>query len=136
MTQQHTLDSDRGKKLSAGSLQEQHRRASVSVPFQSTPHRDTDNKVSLAAKTLEGIDISKSGGTSAPIISVSSVADDAVVVEPKAAQEATEQEQLQAPLAESDPESSGRDSPSAHEQQGSDHDQEAKANEVCPWEDG
>lgn len=132
LTQQNTLDGGKSsRKLSAVTCAEP-RRASVSVPI-SLPEASTSTFFGDAEKTFKkSHSLTKAcsvAGTNAPIISVSSVAE---VENPgnekgEGASAVTSVVVPMAPLAEPDSESPASEMPPELE--------EAKSNDVCPWED-
>ena len=105
---------------------------------------DTDNKAEECTSTSKTV-VKNHGlakacsvtGANAPIISVSSVADDLPVdskVEEEAEATCSQQEPL-APLAEPDSESPASELPPSEPITEVEVDTEAKSNDVCPWED-
>lgn len=162
LTQQNTLDGGKSsRKLSAACCLEP-RRASVSVvPVDSSKRsvssfEDSDTAASLGSanannsvrdsvasnvKTFKkSHSLTKAcsvSGTNPPIISVSAVVDEPMEVEGQSGSERGEAAQAEAggsqpqplaPLAEPDSESPGSEVPP-------DTLEEAKSNDVCPWED-
>lgn len=109
---------------------------------------DSDNKTEQASvcKTLKkSHSIAKTCSTNAPIISVSAVPDDLIDVEVKVEEVGSQEGGIEeascssqqiaeplAPLAEPDSESPASELPPSEVQQ---VDEEAKSNDVCPWED-
>lgn len=136
LTQQHTVDGGKSsKKLSAASCSEP-RRASVSVPM-SLPEVAAGCSTSSSAagdaeKTFKkSHSLTKAcsvAGTNPPIISVSSVADVEKSSEEKGEEAAAPVIVPLAPLAEPDSESPASEMPPELLE-------EAKSNDVCPWED-
>lgn len=126
LTQQNTLDGGKSsRKLSAATCVEP-RRASVSVPI-SLPEVAASSVSSDADKTFKkSHSLTKAcsvAGANPPIISVSSVAD---VENPD--EETVPVIVPMAPLAEPDSESPASEMPPELSE-------EAKSNDVCPWED-
>lgn len=101
---------------------------------------DTDNKPEESTSTnktlVKNHSLAKAcsvTGANAPIISVSSVADD-LPLDPKEDEPTTSQEPL-APLAEPDSESPASELPPSEPITEVEAETEAKSNDVCPWED-
>lgn len=131
LTQQNTVDGGKSsKKLSALSVEP--RRASVSVPMSlpeataSPVFGATSDPEKTFKKSHSLTKACSVAGTNAPIISVSSVADAENPSEEKGEEAAPVIVPL-APLAEPDSESPASEMPPEVE--------EAKSNDVCPWED-
>lgn len=133
LTQQHTVDGGKSsKKLSAASCSEP-RRASVSVLPEVAPGCSSSSSASGdAEKTFKkSHSLTKAcsvASTNPPIISVSSVADVEKSSEEKGEEAAAPIIVPMAPLAEPDSESPASEMPPELLE-------EAKSNDVCPWED-
>lgn len=132
LTQQNTVDGGKSsKKLSAATCSEP-RRASVSVPM-SLPEVAASSGFGVSGDAEKTFKKSHSltkacsvASSNPPIISVSSVADVENLSEEKG-EEAAPGIVPMAPLAEPDSESPASEMPPELE--------EAKSNDVCPWED-
>lgn len=132
LTQQNTLDGGKSSRKLSAAICSEPRRASVSVPM-SLPEvaaSSASGVVGDAEKTFKkSHSLTKAcsvAGTNPPIISVSSVADVENLSEEKG-EEAAPSIVPMAPLAEPDSESPASEMPPELE--------EAKSNDVCPWED-
>lgn len=130
LTQQNTLDGGKSSRKLSAVMCVEPRRASVSVPI-SLPEVAASTVFGDAEKTFKkSHSLTKAcsvAGTNPPIISVSSVADVENPSDEIGEELAAPVIVPMAPLAEPDSESPASEMPPELE--------EAKSNDVCPWED-